>query len=73
MSKERGMVRLGDKMPGGGNSRDQRISCVDCKKDFVFTQGEQSYFAERQLSPPKRCKPCRDTKRNKNGAGGKQK
>lgn len=42
---------------------DVTIRCVDCEDEFVFTAGEQAYYAERGLRPPKRCKPCRDYKR----------
>jgi len=41
------------------NPLDQTINCRDCRTDFLFTAGEQSFFAERQFTPPTRCKACR--------------
>jgi CxxC-x17-CxxC domain-containing protein len=39
---------------------DQTIICSDCGQEFVFTAGEQQFYAERGFEhPPKRCKPCR--------------
>jgi hypothetical protein len=45
---------------------DQTIKCKDCGVEFVFTEGEQRFFANkvdkvtgRPWDPPKRCKPCR--------------
>lgn len=45
------------------NSQDQQLKCIDCQHDFVFTKGEQAFFAKRNFTPPKRCKPCRDAKK----------
>jgi len=44
---------------------DKTIRCVDCGRDFVFTAGEQSFFASKSppLTEPKRCKACRDYRR----------
>ena len=39
---------------------DETITCADCQVPFVFTTGEQAYFAERNFTAPKRCKSCRD-------------
>jgi len=43
--------------------QDKDIACKDCAQVFVWTAGEQQWFAERQMRPPKRCKPCRAMKR----------
>jgi hypothetical protein len=53
-------------------NQDQQLVCIDCKQEFVFTQGEQKFFAERNFTPPKRCKPCRDAKKadKAQGSGG---
>lgn len=56
---------------------DQKLKCVDCNNEFVFTEGEQSFFKDRfgdDYTPPKRCKDCRKAKkeRNNNGGGGKR-
>ena len=49
------------------------IDCADCKLPFTFSAGEQSFYGEKGLSVPKRCKSCRVAKRNnppkKVGAG----
>lgn len=37
---------------------DKTISCKICGEDFTFSSGEQEYFAERNLSEPKKCKSC---------------
>lgn len=42
---------------------DRNIKCLDCQKEFLFSEGEQKFFETKQLSEPKRCKPCRDTRR----------
>lgn len=39
------------------------ITCPDCGNDFLFTKGEQEYYAIKQLSDPKRCKACRAARR----------
>jgi hypothetical protein len=47
---------------------DVEIVCADCKKAFLFTAGEQQFFAERGFTPPKRCKPCRDQRKARRNA-----
>jgi hypothetical protein len=42
---------------------DITIICRDCQTPFVFERGEQVYFAERNFSPPSRCRPCRTVRR----------
>ncbi len=39
------------------------IQCRDCPNTFEFTAGEQAFFAEKNLSRPVRCKPCRANRR----------
>jgi|ERR1043166_401777 CxxC-x17-CxxC domain-containing protein len=42
---------------------DQSIQCIDCREDFVWTAGEQTFYHSKGLSnPPKRCKPCKKEK-----------
>jgi CxxC-x17-CxxC domain-containing protein len=39
---------------------DRVLSCVDCKTEFVFTSGEQSFYATKGFrNEPKRCKACK--------------
>jgi CxxC-x17-CxxC domain-containing protein len=42
---------------------DKTLTCQDCKADFVFSAGEQEFYAERDLSAPLRCKDCRAKKK----------
>ena len=50
---------------------DLDITCAECGSTFPFTEREQDYYRERGLSHPKRCKPCRDARRQ-NFGGAKQ-
>ncbi len=44
---------------------DKTLTCVDCGKEFVFTAGEQEFYAEKQYqNEPKRCKECRIARKN---------
>jgi CxxC-x17-CxxC domain-containing protein len=49
---------------------DRTITCADCGTDFLFGEREQSFYAERNMSEPKRCKPCRDQRKAQRGEGG---
>lgn len=52
---------------------DKVIVCVDCKKEFTFTAGEQAFYAEKGYqNEPKRCKACRDAKKNRGSSEPKQ-
>jgi hypothetical protein len=42
---------------------DITITCVGCKQPFVWTAGQQAFFAERQLLQPRRCPACRQARR----------
>ena len=43
---------------------DKTLVCKDCGNEFVFTAGEQEFYAERGFeNEPKSCKPCRDAKK----------
>jgi CxxC-x17-CxxC domain-containing protein len=46
---------------------DVEIICSECNETFPFTEREQEYYTERNLSQPKRCKPCRDARRQNFG------
>ena len=50
---------------------DQRIKCVDCGEEFLFTAGEQSFYREKGLTnAPTRCKACREKRKTERGQGG---
>ena len=39
---------------------DEKLICEDCGCEFVFTAGEQEFYAEKGLTnKPKRCQNCR--------------
>ena len=42
---------------------DKKLTCKDCKKDFIFTEHGQKDFALKKLDPPKRCAECRAAKK----------
>lgn len=43
---------------------DEKLVCEDCGSEFVFTAGEQEFYAEKGLvNKPKRCPECRKTRR----------
>ena len=43
---------------------DKTLTCVDCEQPFVFTAGEQEFYAEKGFeNEPKRCKNCRDSRK----------
>ena len=45
---------------------DESLICEDCGKEFVFTVGEQEFYAEKGLTnKPKRCPDCRKLKKQK--------
>ncbi len=44
---------------------DKTLKCKDCGNDFVFTAGEQEFYAARGFeNEPSRCKDCRAAKKN---------
>ena len=44
---------------------DKTLVCKECGEQFVFTAGEQEFYAERGFqNEPQRCKACRDARKN---------
>lgn len=41
------------------NLKDSVLECCDCGRKFLFSTGEQRFFASHQFQAPKRCKACR--------------
>ena len=40
--------------------QDKTLTCVDCGAPFVWTAGEQLFFADKNFkNEPKRCKACK--------------
>ena len=45
--------------------QDETLKCRDCGNEFVFTAGEQEFYAQRGFeNKPSRCKECRTAKKN---------
>lgn len=43
---------------------DKTLTCKECGKEFVFTAGEQEFYAEKGFAnDPQRCKECRRARR----------
>ena len=44
--------------------QDEKLICEDCSSEFIFTTGEQEFYAEKGLvNKPKRCNSCRQNRR----------
>ena len=44
--------------------QDKSLVCRDCGKEFVFTSGEQEFYAEKGFqNEPVRCKDCRGNRK----------
>ena len=44
---------------------DKTLKCKECGNDFVFTAGEQEFYAEKGFqNEPQRCKACRAKRKN---------
>ena len=49
---------------------DKTITCRDCGQAFVFTTGEQEFFASRGFTnEPSRCRDCRSARKAERGGG----
>ena len=50
--------------------QDKSLRCVDCGSEFIWTAGEQLFFADKQFkNEPKRCKTCKAKRANRVSAG----
>ena len=50
---------------------DKNLTCVECGHQFVFTVGEQEFFANQgYTNEPKRCTQCRETRKSRPRSGG---
>ena len=44
---------------------DKTLVCKECGNEFVFTAGEQEFYAEKGFTnEPQRCKACRQARKN---------
>ena len=45
--------------------QDITLKCKDCGKEFVFTAGDQEFYASKGYdNQPRRCRDCRNAKKN---------
>jgi DNA-directed RNA polymerase subunit RPC12/RpoP len=56
---------------------DKSLTCKDCGKEFVFTEGEQAFYKEKGFeNEPQRCPDCRRARkaqrRQNEGFGGRR-
>jgi CxxC-x17-CxxC domain-containing protein len=55
---------------GFQQTMDQTLTCRDCGQEFIFTAGEQAFYAEREYTPPQRCPSCRAARKSQRNSGG---
>ncbi len=49
---------------------DKTLICKECGNEFLFTAGEQEFYAEKGfVNEPQRCKACRDARKGGLRAG----
>jgi CxxC-x17-CxxC domain-containing protein len=49
---------------------DKMLTCRECGQEFVFTSGEQEFYASKGLvNEPARCPDCRSARRARMAAG----
>jgi CxxC-x17-CxxC domain-containing protein len=52
---------------------DKTLTCRDCGNQFVFTAGEQEFYAQKGFAnEPTRCPDCRRARKSSGGGGGGQ-
>lgn len=52
---------------------DKTLKCKDCGADFIFTAGEQEFYAEKGFeNEPARCPACRSARRREREGGERQ-
>jgi len=52
---------------------DRTLVCKDCGNEFIFTAGEQEFFAEKGFeNEPQRCRDCRSNRRSQRNGGSRQ-
>jgi CxxC-x17-CxxC domain-containing protein len=51
--------------------QDRTLRCVDCGAEFVWTAGEQQFYADKNFkNEPKRCRPCKGKRASRPVTGG---
>ena len=51
------------------NMSDQNLTCVDCGKQFSFTESEQEFYQSKGFSTPGRCPDCRAARKAARNGG----
>jgi CxxC-x17-CxxC domain-containing protein len=51
------------------NMSDQNLTCVDCGKQFTFTESEQEFYQSKGFSTPGRCPDCRAARKAARNSG----
>lgn len=50
--------------------QDKTLVCKECGEEFVFSAGEQEFYAEKGFqNEPARCKSCRDARKARRANG----
>ncbi len=50
--------------------QDKELTCKDCGNQFVFTAGEQEFYAEKGFeNEPSRCRECRNARKTARNNG----
>ena len=51
---------------------DKTLKCKDCGSDFIFTEGEQTFYKEKGFeNEPQRCPDCRKARKQQRRTGSK--
>lgn len=50
---------------------DKTLTCADCSQQFVFTESEQQFFADRGFTEPRRCPSCRAARKAERDSSGR--
>ena len=60
-----------EEQEAGNGYTDEDLECKDCGNAFVFTSGEQEFYASKGFdNKPVRCKECKDAKKARMDGGG---
>ena len=58
------MINYTDKSEVRKMYEDKTLVCKDCGQEFIFSAGEQEFYAEKGFqNEPLRCKECRQTRK----------
>ncbi len=49
--------------------QDKQLTCAECGEKFTWTAKGQAFFAEKGFTEPKRCKGCREARKERQPGG----